>query len=107
MSHTDSHAAPHSHMKALTLTFVSLIILTILTVKISKVDFGSVSINISIALIIASIKALLVALYFMHLKWEEKLIIGFAALSIPFLILMISTMVWDVAEKTGELIYAK
>jgi caa(3)-type oxidase subunit IV len=41
--------------------------------------------NISIAMFIASIKAgLLVALYFMHLKWEEKLIVFFAALSIPF-----------------------
>jgi len=107
MSHSDTHAAPHSHMKELTLTFVALIILTIVTVKIAKVDFGSVAINISIAMFIASIKGLLVALYFMHLKWEEKLIIGFAALSIPFLVLMIGTMVWDVAEKTGELIYAK
>jgi hypothetical protein len=43
----------------------------------------------------------------MHLKWEEKLIVGFAALSIPFVILMIATMVWDVSQKTAELIYAK
>lgn len=107
MSHSDTHAAPHSHMKELTLTFVALIILTVVTVKIAKVDFGSVAINISIAMFIASIKGLLVALYFMHLKWEEKLIIGFAALSIPFLVLMIGTMVWDVAEKTSELLYAK
>lgn len=106
MSHSDTHET-HSHMKELTLTFVALIILTVVTVKIAKVDFGSVAINISIALFIASIKGLLVALYFMHLKWEEKLIIGFAALSIPFLVLMVGTMVWDVAEKTGELIYAK
>jgi cytochrome c oxidase subunit 4 len=107
MSHTDTHEAPHSHMKALTLTFAALIVLTIVTVKVSKVDFGSVWINISIALFIASIKGVLVALYFMHLKWEEKLIVFFAALSIPFLCLMVGTMVWDVAEKTGELLYTK
>jgi len=106
MTHADTHQ-PHSHMKALTLTFVALIILTILTVKISKVDFGSVAINITIAMLIASLKGLLVALYFMHLKWEEKLIIGFAVLSIPFVLLMVSTMVWDVAEKKGELLYPK
>ena len=94
-------------MKELTLTFVALIILTIVTVKIAKVDFGSVAINISIAMFIASIKAFLVALYFMHLKWEEKLIIFFAVLSIPFLIIMIGTMVWDVAEKTAALNYVK
>ncbi len=94
-------------MKELTLTFVALIVLTIVTVKIAKVDFGSVAINISIAMFIASIKAFLVALYFMHLKWEEKLIIFFAVLSIPFLIIMIGTMVWDVAEKTAALNYVK
>lgn len=106
MTHADTHQ-PHSHMKELVLTFTALVILTIVTVKISKVDFGSVAVNITIAMIIASLKGLLVALYFMHLKWEEKLIIGFAVLSIPFVVLMVSTMVWDVAEKTGELLYAK
>ena len=106
MSGTDAHA-PHSHMKELTLTFLALVVLTIVTVKIAKVDFGSVAINITIAMFIASIKGLLVALYFMHLKWEEKLIVFFAALSIPFLVLMVSTMVWDVAEKTAAGNYAK
>ena len=109
MSHSDAHDshAPHGHMKELTLTFAALIVLTIVTVKIAKVDFGSVAINITIAMFIASIKGLLVALYFMHLKWEEKLIVFFGALSIPFLALMVGTMVWDVAEKTGEMLYAK
>jgi cytochrome c oxidase subunit 4 len=107
MGHSETGHAPHSHMKELTLTFVGLIILTVVTVKIAKVDFGSVAVNISIAMFIASIKAGLVALYFMHLKWEEKLIVFFAALSIPFVILMISTMVWDVAEKTAALNYVK
>lgn len=106
MAHSDS-SQPHSHMKELALTFAALIVLTIVTVKIAKVDFGSVAINITIAMLIASIKGLLVALYFMHLKWEEKLIVGFAALSIPFVALMISTMVWDVANKTAELTYTK
>ncbi|MBL8033163.1 MAG: cytochrome C oxidase subunit IV family protein [Leptospiraceae bacterium] len=104
MSSSDSHA-PHSHMKELTLTFAALIVLTIVTVKVAKIDFGSVAINITIAMFIASIKGLLVALYFMHLKWEEKLIVFFAALSIPFLVLMVSTMVWDVARKTAEKVY--
>lgn len=109
-AHQEPHAAAHgghSHMKELTLTFVALVILTIVTVKIAKVDFGSVAINISIAMFIASIKGLLVALYFMHLKWEEKLIVFFAVLSIPFVVLMVGTMVWDVAAKTGEQVYGK
>jgi cytochrome c oxidase subunit 4 len=106
MAHSESGES-HSHTKELALTFAALIALTVLTVKIAKIDFGSVAVNIGIALLIASIKAGLVALYFMHLKWEEKLIVGFAALSIPFVILMVSTIVWDVSQRTAELIYAK
>jgi len=99
----ESHT--HSHMKEMTLTFAALIVLTIITVKIAKVDFGSLTINIGIALVIATIKASLVALYFMHLKWEDKLIVGFALLSIPFVVLMVGMIVWDVSLKVAEKTY--
>ncbi|MCX7632456.1 MAG: cytochrome C oxidase subunit IV family protein [Turneriella sp.] len=97
----------HSHVKELALTFVALIVLTIITVKAAKYDFGSIAINIGIALFIASVKGLLVALYFMHLRWEEKLIVFFAALSIPFVVLMVSTIVWDVSQRTLEQVYTR
>ncbi len=106
MVNTETHA-PHSHLKDLALTFAGLVVLTIVTVKVAQINFGSLAINISIALLIATLKATLVALYFMHLKWEEKLIIGFSVVSIPFIILMVTTIVWDIAEKTGEHAYPK
>ena len=46
-----------------------LILLTIITVAVSKVDLGPA--NIWAALLIAVIKGGLVAMYFMHLRWDS------------------------------------
>ena len=51
----------------------ALLVLTALTVKAAGIDFGSPSANLVIAMIIASAKASLVALYFMHLRWDKPL----------------------------------
>jgi cytochrome c oxidase subunit IV len=50
-------------------TLVALLILTAITVGASYIDFGSG--NIVIALFIATIKASIVALFFMHLRHEK------------------------------------
>lgn len=53
------------------LVFIALLCLTVLTVVAAQFDFGNL--NIIIAMLIASIKAGLVALFFMHLKYENPL----------------------------------
>ncbi len=50
-------------------TLVALLILTAITVAASYADFGSG--NVVIALFIATIKASIVALFFMHLRHEK------------------------------------
>jgi cytochrome c oxidase subunit 4 len=50
-------------------TLILLLILTAITVGASYIDFGQA--NIAIALAIATIKALLVALFFMHLLGDK------------------------------------
>ncbi len=60
-----------------------LLVLTAVTVAVSYLNLGLW--NASVALAIASLKAGLVALYFMHLRHEIKLVLGFAVF--PFLIL--------------------
>jgi len=76
-AHHDDHA-DHVHvvsMKVLITIFVALLILTVLTVGASwaarngVLDLGSA--NIIVALAIALVKAALVALYFMHLRWDS------------------------------------
>jgi cytochrome c oxidase subunit IV len=59
-------------------TLVALLVLTLITVGASYVDFGSG--NIVIALFIATIKASIVALFFMHLR-HEKPVNGIIALA--------------------------
>lgn len=60
-----------------------LLVLTAVTVEVSFLNLGLW--NAAVALTIASVKAVLVALYFMHLRHEIKLVLGFAIF--PFLIL--------------------
>lgn len=49
--------------------FAALMVLTVITVAVTLVDLGSM--NIVVALGVAVLKASLVALYFMHLRWDS------------------------------------
>jgi len=49
----------------------ALLVLTALTVAVAQVDFGIF--NVLIAMGIATVKAVLVLLFFMHLKYDDKL----------------------------------
>ncbi len=54
--------------KNYSLVLGALLILTIITVLAAGINFGAPSVNVVVALVIATIKATLVALFFMHLK---------------------------------------
>lgn len=56
-------------MRLLISVFLTLVLLTVLTVGVTWFDMGDL--NIWVALGIAVIKASLVVLYFMHLRWES------------------------------------
>ncbi len=76
-AHSDEHgaAAPgaiHPHitsMRLLVSVFLALVVLTAVTVGVTWFDMGDL--NIWVALGIAVVKAALVVLYFMHLRWES------------------------------------
>ena len=72
MSGQDHHDVYHvtpfaTYMKV----FGALLILTVLTVWVATIDFGSM--NAFIAFGIATVKAGLVLLFFMHLKYEDNI----------------------------------
>lgn len=84
---------PHDHSSPEQLKKQSLIIwkvggvlifFTCLTVWLQYVDFGSHNRNIVIGLLLATVKAALVALIFMHLKSERGLIYKFLAFTVIF-----------------------
>lgn len=53
---------------------------------------------IPLALLIASIKGTLVGLYFMHLKGESRIVLGFLALTIVFLVVLMILPALDVVD---------
>jgi len=50
---------------------LSLFVLTVLTVGVAQIDFGMF--NVFIAMLIACLKGTLVLMYFMQLKYDEKI----------------------------------
>jgi cytochrome c oxidase subunit 4 len=95
----DSHDQLLAHpvpIGVLVATFAALMILTVITVVATWVDLGAF--NIWLALLIAFIKGSLVALYFMHLRWDSPFntIVLIAALF--FVALFIGIAVLDTKE---------
>ena len=69
--HDDHHGISHvASVKVLVGTGGSLLLLTLVTVLATKIDFGA-NINLAIAMAIAVLKATLVILFFMHLKYDK------------------------------------
>jgi caa(3)-type oxidase subunit IV len=104
--HTHEHdaddGAVHSHVASVQFyvgIFLALVCLTVLTVKVSYYDFGEA--NIAIALIIATMKAGLVATFFMHLA-HDKLFNTLAFIS-AFLFLSVFIMLtYDDLGRRGQ-----
>ncbi len=72
LDHHDDHSHEHG-WKGYLYVLLILLVLTIITVAASRVNFGSATANIVIAMTIATIKASLVALFFMHLKDDKPI----------------------------------
>ena len=70
-----------------------LLVLTIITVAIAQFDFGNM--NLVVAMVVASVKAALVALFFMHLKYENPITWLYAAIPIFLLGLLLGGVFID------------
>jgi cytochrome c oxidase subunit IV len=82
------HVAPKSLYYTI---FASLMVLTLLTVAVAYVDLGML--NLPVALAIAVGKAMLVILFFMHIKYSSRLVQVTAFAGFVFLgILIFHTM---------------
>jgi caa(3)-type oxidase subunit IV len=72
----DDHAAEHvaAHVRKYVMVGVTLLTFTAITVALSYVNFGTMKMNVAVALLVATFKAGLVAAIFMHLSAEKRLI---------------------------------
>jgi len=70
-THSEHTHDPQKEARAHVVTLVTLLILTVITVGASYIHFGSGAVNVVIALTIATIKASIVGLFFMHLLHDK------------------------------------
>src|SRR3954471_11663815 len=97
-STTTDHAADiDKHVRVYILVFVALMVLTIVTVAISRFHLP-VPIAVSVALLVATIKGTLVACYFMHLLSEKKLIYAVLALTAAFFVVLLALPILTVHD---------
>ena len=83
---THDHAADIDRDVRIYITvFVTLMVLTIVTVAISRVHLP-IGTAVTLALLVATIKGSLVACYFMHLISEKKLIYAVLILTVAFFV---------------------
>jgi cytochrome c oxidase subunit 4 len=71
------------------------------TVVTSRIDLGTF--NVVLALGIAGLKATLVALFFMHLKWEGRFQAVVIAGAIFFAVLLVGFVVFDTTQYQPEI----
>ena len=78
-----------------------LLFLTVLTVGVAQIDFGWF--NALLAMLIASIKGALVLLYFMHLKYDDKIYWVVFGSGVFFIILLFLIVKIDVVTRVLEI----
>jgi len=107
MSQANEHHAAHGpgHVVPLRLlvgVLVALLVLTVVTVAVTWVDLGPL--NLVVALVIALIKASLVGLYFMHLRWDRPFNAIVLITSLALVVLFVAFALIDSHEYQPDVI---
>ena len=92
--------AEGEHVVSVTLyvaIFAALMVLTAITVAVAFVDLGAL--NATVALGVAVVKATLVILFFMHVKYSSRLTWLVVASGFFFLLIMIAFTLSDVVSR--------
>ncbi|MGH9338263.1 MAG: cytochrome C oxidase subunit IV family protein [Acidobacteriota bacterium] len=91
------HIVPH---KTYYQIFAALIVLTVVTATVSYVELGFL--NVPLALAIALTKAVLVLLFFMHVRYSSRLVWVFAAAGFFWLFILIGLTLSDYMSRGWE-----
>ncbi|MEE9553227.1 MAG: cytochrome C oxidase subunit IV family protein [candidate division Zixibacteria bacterium] len=97
---TDTHDKSGHHITPLNIYLgigLTLLVLTAVTITVSFVDLGGW--NVVVALIIASIKGSLVALFFMHLLYDKKIYSIVFSMGLLFLSIFIALTMFDTLRR--------
>ena len=107
MTSKTSKDAPHGLAHVLPLWLLAavwgaLLLLTVITVAVTRVDFGGM--NLWIAMGIATVKATLVALYFMHLRYDRPFNAVVLISALLFVTLFVGLALTDTKENMPDMI---
>src|SRR3954471_14522379 len=89
--HGHTEAEPHHPVPYFTI-FIVLVVLTVITVLVSYHRFSTEFINVALALLVACMKGGCVAVFFMHLKYEGKLIYLIFIVPLILCVLLVSAL---------------
>ena len=95
--HGHSEPMPH-HAVNYYFIFLALIVLTVVTVLVAFYRFNNELVNVLIALTIASVKATFVARFFMHVKFEGKLIRLILLCPLVLCVILMMALIPDIAR---------
>jgi cytochrome c oxidase subunit 4 len=113
MAHDATHAVSNDHghgehvghlvpVRYLIMAGLALLVLTVITVAVRYVDLGEA--NMPIAMGVALVKATIVALVFMHLRWDRPFNLLVLVGSILFVLLMMAFAAMDVHQYQSTII---
>jgi cytochrome c oxidase subunit 4 len=91
----ESHTPHIVHFNTQIKVLIALLALTWLTVTIAYLDFGNLT--VFIALLVAVIKSTIVLTYFMHLKFDSKILTAFLILVVVIFGVFIGLTFFDYA----------
>lgn len=86
--------------------FAALMVLLAATVLVAIIDLGRTA-NVVIALTIAVIKATLVVLYFMHVKFSSRLVWVYAVAGFFWFLILVAFTMSDYASRDWLPVFAK
>jgi cytochrome c oxidase subunit IV len=96
-NHQDHHEHHIIPFKTYATILGILLVMTVITVGASRIDFGAL--NAFIAMLIATVKATLVLMYFMHLKYDDKMYPAILITSVLFLLVMFGFSYLDIITR--------
>ena len=93
----DGHKVHITPIKTYLAVATLLLVLTIATVVVSFVNLGAF--NVTVALAIASVKALLVAFFFMHLFYDNKIYLIIFGMALLFFTIFLTFTMFDTTTR--------
>ncbi len=101
----DAHAAAHevhehvSPFSAYIKVFAALLVLTAITFGVSYADLGAAS--LTVAMVVAFIKAALVCMYFMHLKYDDRYHVFVFLSTLIFVAIFFTFTIFDIESRAA------